>query len=167
MRRKRSWVEPVLYDGQTLPFSDRCFPLVYAMDVLHHCADPLAAIRELLRCADQYVLIKDHTYQSPAGRLVLGLLDEIGNRRFAVPSLYRYQRGWEWLPVMEEAGFLLRVLLHPAPCHLRAPLGLTNRFQFVGLWQRRDGEDAPSWKVERPVQLRPKPATSPRIADHV
>ena len=31
------------FDGVRVPFRDRSFDLVYAIDVLHHCSDPAAA----------------------------------------------------------------------------------------------------------------------------
>ena len=38
-------------DGVALPFPDRCFDLVLAIEVLEHVVDPSAAIRELARVA--------------------------------------------------------------------------------------------------------------------
>ncbi|HXG11408.1 MAG TPA: class I SAM-dependent methyltransferase [Gemmataceae bacterium] len=134
--RPRTFTEVILYDGQRLPFADRSFDLVSSVDVLHHCPDPQASLREALRCAARFFLLKDHTYRSLAGRLTLCALDEIGNRRFGIPSLYRYQKRWDWFPVIEEAGFTLCRLIHPAPCHV-GPLGwATNSLQFIGLWER-------------------------------
>jgi SAM-dependent methyltransferase len=127
---------PQLYDGTRLPFADRSFDLVYSIDVLHHCPDPVASLRDLLRCGRSYFLIKDHTYRGSFGYFTLCALDEIGNRRFGIPSRYKYQREWDWRPVIEEAGYEAVRLIHPAPCH-RGPLGwATNRLQFIGLWRR-------------------------------
>jgi SAM-dependent methyltransferase len=135
-RRARELVEPVLYDGSRIPFADRSFDLAYSVDVLHHCPDPRASLREVLRCTGRYFLLKDHTYRGPLGKAALCLLDEVGNRRFGVPSPHHYQRRWEWLPWIEEAGFRRRALIRPAPCH-RGVLGwLTNHLQLVGLWER-------------------------------
>lgn len=127
---------PQLYDGTRLPFADRSFDVVYCVDVLHHCPDPVASLRDLLRCGRNYFLIKDHTYRGPLGYLTLCALDEIGNRRFGIPSRYKYQKDWEWRPVIEAAEYELVRLIHPVACH-RGPLGwATNRLQFIGLWRR-------------------------------
>lgn len=137
LRRRRSLVEPMLYDGARLPFADRSFDLAFAIDVLHHCPDPAASLRDLARCAGRYLLLKDHTHRTAFGRLALAVLDEIGNRRFGVRSRYRYQRRWEWLPLIEEAGFRRRALIHPARCESRPPVSwFSARLQFVGLWER-------------------------------
>ncbi|WP_408889446.1 class I SAM-dependent methyltransferase [Myxococcus faecalis] len=134
-RREQVLVEPVLYDGRTLPFGDRAFPFTYSIDVVHHAPDPEAALREVLRCTGEYFLLKDHTYRSKAGYWTLCALDELGNRRFGVPSRYQYQHEWSWMPVMAREGFVLQSFIHPAECE-KGPLRVFNPFQFVGLWKR-------------------------------
>jgi SAM-dependent methyltransferase len=136
-RRRRAHLEPILYDGSLLPFPDRSFDLVYAIDTVHHTPDPAASIREALRCCRSTFLLKDHTYRRPTTKLLISIIDELGNRRFGVPSIYKYQRGWEWLPVIEDAGFALEELRHPILCDTRPVLaGLTNGYQFIGRWRR-------------------------------
>lgn len=135
-RRKQCRVQTTVYDGKTLPFDDRTFDLVYAMDVLHHCDDPRASLRELMRCSSKFVLIKDHTFRKPLGRLTLGVLDEIGNRRFGVPCLYNYQREWEWSNWLGDNGFVVEDLRHPVGCHAGPLARWLNRLQFIGLWRR-------------------------------
>jgi SAM-dependent methyltransferase len=135
--RPNTFVPVTLFDGKRLPFADRSFDLVSSFDVLHHCPDPRASLTDALRCARRFFLLKDHTYRSLPGKLALCLLDEIGNRKFGIPSLYRYQKKWEWSPWIEEAGFVLRHLIPSARCHT-GPLGwATNRLQFISLWERR------------------------------
>ena len=90
--RPNSFVEPQLYDGKRLPFADRSFDLVYSVDVLHHCPDPEAGLRDLARCSSQLLLLKDHTWRTRLGKLTLAVLDEIGNRKFGIPCLYKYQQ---------------------------------------------------------------------------
>lgn len=135
-RRDRVFVEPRLYDGRRLPFEDRAFPLVYSVDVLHHAPEPVRLLEEVLRCADRYVLLKDHTYHTAGGYLALCALDELGNRRFGIPSRYRYQRDWEWFPVFARAGFSLQALTHPARCG-QGPMRAFDGLQFVALWERQ------------------------------
>jgi SAM-dependent methyltransferase len=127
---------PVLFDGERLPFSDQAFDLTYAIDVLHHCPEPERALREVLRCTGRYFLIKDHSYRSMLGWCTLTLFDEIGNRRFGVPSVYHYQREWSWNRHLEAGGFALEQLVHPAPCHSGLLGRWTNHLQFIALWRR-------------------------------
>jgi SAM-dependent methyltransferase len=134
--RAGSPIRPVLFDGQLLPFGDGVFELTYAIDVLHHSESPEKAITELLRCTRDRFLLKDHTYEGPAGWVALATLDELGNRRFGVPSPHAYQKRWEWNAWIERSGFELERMVHPAPCHSGALGALTNRFQFVAVWRR-------------------------------
>jgi hypothetical protein len=63
-------------------------------------------------------------------------LDNLGNRRFGVATPYHFQRGWEWFPTVEGAGFKLRTLIHPAPCHTGIFGWATNFLQFIAVWER-------------------------------
>jgi SAM-dependent methyltransferase len=135
--RPGSHVAPLLYDGARLPFADASFDLAYAVDVLHHCPDPLAAIDDMARCSSRYLLIKDHTYATAIGRWTLAVLDELGNRRFGIPSPYRYQQDWRWVEHIESRGWRRIELIPSLECH-SGLLGLaTNRLQWIGLWERR------------------------------
>jgi SAM-dependent methyltransferase len=129
--------EPVLFDGRRLPFPDRAFELSYSIDVLHHCDDPLATLCEVLRCTRRLFAIKDHTYRSVFGRMSLSFLEELGNRRFGIPSRHRFQRGWEWFAAIEREGFKLRRLVHPAPCNEGLLGWAANRWHFCAVWERQ------------------------------
>jgi SAM-dependent methyltransferase len=135
-RRENSLVEPLIYDGRRLPFPDSSFDLVYSVDVLHHCPDPAASLRDLVRCSNRLVLLKDHTWRTRLGKLGLAVLDELGNRQFGIPCLYKYQQRWDWFPIIESAGFRLVRLMHPLPCHVGMLGRLSNHLQFAALWER-------------------------------
>lgn len=139
VRRKSSIVVPSLYDGVRLPFDDRSFDLSYAVDVLHHCPDPSRALEDLSRCSRRYLLIKDHTYQGAIGRYALAVLDELGNRRFGIPSPYLYQHRWAWIDRIETQGWRRVALICPMTCHTGLLGAATNRLQFIGLWERGVG----------------------------
>lgn len=148
LRRDNCIVEPVIYDGTRLPFDDGAFDLVIAVDVIHHTPDPQAALLDLLRCSRNRVVLKDHNHEGLPGRALLSLLDELGNRRFGVPSLYRYQKQWAWLPWFEEAGFRQRELLRAAPCEPRIPLTwFVNRLHFIGAWERESASGLPGTSI--------------------
>lgn len=153
IKRPSSLVEPILYDGRRLPFEDRSFDLSYCVDCLHHCPDPLANLEDLLRCTRRWFLIKDHTYSTLGGFLMLSIMDELGNRRFGIPSRYRYQRDWNWFPSIERAGFALEQLVYPAACHSSLPWRPTNRLQFVALFSRGAAEGS----VPSPSPTDPRP----------
>jgi SAM-dependent methyltransferase len=135
VERSTNLVKPLIYDGRTLPFPDRSFDLAYAIDVLHHCPDPILALGDMMRCTRSYLLIKDHNYSGPLGKTVLAALDELGNRRFGIPSPRHYQQRWSWVTWLEAQGWERCHWSHPMPCH-RGPLALTNPLQFMALWKR-------------------------------
>ena len=135
-RRDRVYVEPLIYSSNTLPFDDRHFDLSYAIDVLHHCGDPGSMIGELARVTKGRILIKDHVYASRLGWAGLAVMDEVGNRRFEIPSPRHYQRQWEWESLFERAGWVRRLLIHPAPCHVGLLGAVTNRLQYVACYER-------------------------------
>jgi len=137
-RRDAVLVEPYIHDpGKPLPFADREFDLVYAVDVLHHCEVPADKLRELIRVADQYILLKDHNYGTFAGKAALAVLDELGNKKFGIPSLYKYQQNWNWEPILREAGWMRVNFIYPLQCHV-GPLGwVTNKLQYLSLYKRQ------------------------------
>lgn len=137
-RREHVFVEPTLYAPDApLPFANRHFDLVYAVDVLHHCSAPFKQLDELCRVSGRYLLIKDHTYSSKLGQWALAVLDEVGNRRFGIPSPYHYQLNWAWRTHLTEIGWQEVRLIHPCRCHT-GPLGLlTNHLQFIALYERK------------------------------
>lgn len=148
-RREQVLIEPLIYSpGDPLPFPDDSFDLVYAIDVLHHCDSPQRYLDELARVSRRFILIKDHTYAGPLGYLALAILDELGNRRFGIPSPQHYQRGRQWSDHLLARGWKMREMIHPCRCHVGLLGALTNPLQYVALYER--GEDCPETSVEAP-----------------
>lgn len=136
-RREGGLVEPIIYSpGARLPFADASFDLVYAIDVLHHCDSPQRYLDELVRVARRFILIKDHTYNGELGYLTLAILDELGNRRFGIPSPQHYQHGWEWTEHLARQGWKMRTMIHPCQCHSGLLGALSNQLQYVALYER-------------------------------
>ena len=136
-RRKFSYVEPIIYQGGSkLPFQEDFFDLVYSIDVLHHCSNPISYLDELAKVSKRYILIKDHTYSTLVGKLTLAVLDEIGNRKFGIPSNYLYQKSWEWEEYLMGRGWVLKSKVWPERCHTGVLGKLTNQFQYMSLFEK-------------------------------
>lgn len=136
-RRKFSYVEPIIYqEGSKLPLDEGFFDLVYSVDVLHHCSNPISYLDELTKVSKRYLLIKDHTYTTWVGRVTLAILDEVGNRKFGIPSNYLYQKSWEWEEYLAEKGWRLVSKIWPERCHTGLLGKLTNQFQYMSLYER-------------------------------
>lgn len=137
--RDHVYFTPMLYGtDEKLPFADAEFDLVYAVDVLHHCPSPLESLAEITRVCSKYIVIKDHTYSSWAGRLTLAVLDDLGNRRFGIPSPHNYQRDWEWSDALGKSGWAETSRIWPARCHTGMLGALTNGLQFISIYKRPD-----------------------------
>jgi hypothetical protein len=66
-------------------------------------------------------------------------LDELGNRRFGIPSPYQYQRNWEWHTHLLANGWRALSFIHPAICHTGILGAMTNGLQYVALYERIEG----------------------------
>lgn len=70
----------VLYDGVTIPFANDTFDTVLSLFVLHHCADPDAALNECMRVARRQLVIVEDVYDGRLSRDILLLDDWLANR---------------------------------------------------------------------------------------
>ncbi|HHV48280.1 MAG TPA: class I SAM-dependent methyltransferase [Rhodocyclaceae bacterium] len=139
-RRDNALVEPIIYaPGAPLPFPEGSVDLVYAVDVLHHCNSPEYYLDEISRVSRHSLLIKDHTYTSWMGYAALAILDELGNRKFGIPSPQNYQHGRKWTEHLAQRGWRLQKIIHPCPCHTGLLGALTNPLQYIALYQRSTG----------------------------
>ncbi len=75
--------------AKPLPWRAAEFDVVLLIDVLHHAREPAELLREALRVGG-VVLVKDHYEYGRGSRLVLRLLDWLGNRAYGVPVPGRY-----------------------------------------------------------------------------
>jgi hypothetical protein len=126
---------PMIYSGTQLRFADRAFDLVYAVDVFHHCPNPVTNLGHALRCCDMCFPLKHHASRTTVG---WAAPDEPGNCRYGVPSVHAYQRGLKCVPENEAAGFRSVVTWHPAPCHGGLLGRPTNGLRFAGLRERSE-----------------------------
>jgi SAM-dependent methyltransferase len=97
--RTECLIECAAYDGSTVPHGDGSFDCCMFIDVLHHTPDIAALLKEARRVSRRYILIKDHLCASSSDRMVLALMDWVGNRPHGVKLTYNYidRRAWEGL----------------------------------------------------------------------
>lgn len=105
--RPKTIVPVVKYDGDVLPFDDASFDAVMIVDVLHHCNDPVAVLKECARVSKQYVIIKDHVADSNYDIKVLSFMDWIGNRAHGVVLPYNYLSSSTWQTAFNEVGLTI------------------------------------------------------------
>lgn len=121
--RPRTFIPIVKYDGVTLPFADSSVDVVTTIDVLHHCDDPVAVLRECSRVAKKWVIVKDHVSNNFFDHIVLRFMDWVGNRAHGVVLPYNYLSTRDWSLAFESAGLrslkqIEHIDLYPQPFEL-------------------------------------------------
>ncbi|WP_313283134.1 methyltransferase domain-containing protein [Delftia tsuruhatensis] len=154
-REETHYIVEIVKTKDLSKISDHSVDLVYAIDVLHHCEDPIDTLINLARISKNYLLIKDHVAFSSLDHLTLGILDEIGNRKFGIPSNYHYQRRWEWECILRENNWKTASKIWPAPCHSGLLGKLTNRLQYSALYISPFAEDEPALQQEINTKHKP------------
>jgi SAM-dependent methyltransferase len=90
-------VEPLLYDGEHLPFADGVFDAALLSTVLHHAARPAALLREAGRVAPCVVVVED-VHRGRLHREISSLLDRLISLELEpVKHGYRSDAGWRRL----------------------------------------------------------------------
>lgn len=115
--RAEAAIEVVAYDGVKLPFPDGAFEAVTISDVLHHCQDPGAVLRECLRVASRVVAIKDHFRFGPFSDKLLLWMDRAGNAAPGVQVRGTYFGPAEWVEMVAAAGGSIVGLTWPLRIH--------------------------------------------------
>jgi SAM-dependent methyltransferase len=132
MVREQTAIPVKAYDGERLPFEDRAFEAVVISDVLHHCASPLAVLREALRVSSRVVAIKDHFRFGKLSAAILLAMDVVGNAGPGVLVRGTYLSPGEWADLVREAGGRFTGIEWPLRIHdLPWRLVTQDRLQFA------------------------------------
>lgn len=92
------------YDGVTIPFDTDSWEICMANDVLHHCDDPFAMLREMNRVAKDAIVLKDHIADDYWGRVLLCAMDWIGNFGYGTRVPFNFLSSDEWKQAFDELG---------------------------------------------------------------
>lgn len=86
------------YDGNRIPFGDKTFDIVLCYHALHHCHNPVFALRECIRVAKKRLLIIEPTYrwkaEAPIMRGIDILLNYWKTKTISPPSYYLSKMKW-------------------------------------------------------------------------
>lgn len=75
-------IQPIIYDGKTIPFPDNSFDAVMSMAVLHHTPDPETLVQELIRVSRKKIIILEDIVTNPLQKYYTYALDSVLNREF-------------------------------------------------------------------------------------
>jgi SAM-dependent methyltransferase len=121
--RPKTFIPVLKYDGNRLPFDDNSVDAVITVDVLHHCDDPTAVLKECARVSRKWVLIKDHVSENSFDHVTLRFMDWVGNRAHGVVLPYNYYSSKQWEEAfraahLRSAAQAGRINLYPMPFEL-------------------------------------------------
>jgi ubiquinone/menaquinone biosynthesis C-methylase UbiE len=101
-------VQPVVFDGKTLPFADNQFDVSLLITVLHHIPNPVAALEEALRVSKRVIIIED-VYKGLIQKYATFVMDSVVNFEY-IGHPHTNKSSQEWLEVFDQHN--LRVLAH-------------------------------------------------------
>ena len=96
------------YDGRRLPFTNDAFDAVVLYFVLHHAADPEAALAEAMRVGRRVVVVES-VYRTARERRVLDLLDRLANRLRGGRVMAKQEEHLHFRPAAEWAELARRL----------------------------------------------------------
>lgn len=105
------------YDGLKIDEPDASFDGVTLIDVLHHCREPLAVLKEALRVCKRVLVIKDHFAFGPLSKQLLYWMDIAGNAKDAIPSPGAYATPQQWVSMIGASGGRMSELHWPLKTH--------------------------------------------------
>lgn len=85
-----------LYDGNNIPFADKCFDVTLFATVLHHIGDLEKVVQEARRVTRGYFIVIEDLYRHPMGRFWTILRDRIYNFEY-VGHPCQFKSAPEWV----------------------------------------------------------------------
>lgn len=97
LTRERAHIPMSVFNGCSIPHTDKSFDVVLFIDVLHHTENPIGLLAEAARVSRHGIIIKDHVTDGLFATPFLRFMDWVGNapHRVALPYNYWSQQQWE------------------------------------------------------------------------
>lgn len=101
---EKTFINVKKYDGKKIPYANNSFDATLLIDVLHHAEVPVALLKEACRVSKKHVIIKDHYYTNFFGRLILSIIDFLGNESFNIKVKFHFYRIEEWGKIFKQCN---------------------------------------------------------------
>ncbi|MCI5056026.1 MAG: class I SAM-dependent methyltransferase [Flavobacteriales bacterium] len=98
-------IQPMIYDGETIPFRDSSFDVVLLLTVLHHTSDPIETLRESIRVGGRIIIIED-TYRNFFLKILTQFVDTIVNLGFSKMT-YQNRSEAQWEDIFEQLNLTI------------------------------------------------------------
>lgn len=99
--------QPVLYDGQKLPFANNEFAVGLLITVLHHTSNPENIIKEIQRVASKLLIIEEDIYANLWQKYATFFIDSLLNLEF-FHHPHSNKTDNEWRLLFKEMGLKLK-----------------------------------------------------------
>lgn len=96
-------VQPVVYDGERLPFEKKSFDACTIVTVLHHTPSPEAILDEAMRVTRKRIVIMEDIYRNPLQKHLTYFVDSLVNLEFE-DHPHTNKSDAEWRQLFEEKG---------------------------------------------------------------
>jgi len=99
-------IKPVIYDGETIPYSEKSFDTALILTVLHHTKDPARILSEAKRVAGNIIIIED-IYNNTFQQYLTYIFDSLFNFEFTGHP-HSNKTDSEWKELFEALGLTLK-----------------------------------------------------------
>jgi len=99
-------IQPLVYDGQTLPFKDNQFDVSLLLVILHHTPRPEDIIREAMRVSKRLLILED-IFSNPAEQYMIYAMDCVVNQEFRGHP-HSNKTDEQWKSLFDELNLSLR-----------------------------------------------------------
>jgi len=101
-------IKRTIFNGTNLPFPDKSFDAVMAIDVFHHKPNHLEdLLLEMKRVSKQYIIIKDHPSDSKFSYFLLCLWDWLANEPFGIKCPFNFLSSNSWSKLFNQCGLIV------------------------------------------------------------
>ncbi|MDJ1473002.1 methyltransferase domain-containing protein [Cytophagaceae bacterium DM2B3-1] len=136
LENNAKWKKYKTFDGSYIPFADKSFDVITFCDVLHHAGENTPVLLTEAARTGKIVLIKDHFEYSYYSRLMLKMMDIVGNWAYGINIPERYFTKKRFSKLCEGAGLEIIDMNNHIQLYEHLPIVrtiLSPKWQFIAV----------------------------------